>query len=133
MVVGGLLTATLVAPAAAATPAVQIVIDRHGGFAEGGYGIVRGTATCGAEVPGVTIDVNLRQKQGPNLVEGYETTGVVCDGTEQSWEVGVRSSDVDRYGNYLFRAGPATVSLYVTTTESEMSVRGSTILRGPAQ
>lgn len=132
LIVAGLMALGLTAPAAASEPSLEISIDRFGSFTEDGYGVVRGTVVCSAGAWGATVDVRLQQKQGRTHVDGYGTGVIECDGTEQRWLIGgIRSTDVDRFGDYLYRGGPATVTVSATGGEFE-SVSASIVIRGPA-
>jgi hypothetical protein len=97
---GGTLSLLLdVAPPA---PTVEVSVDPVAHFdAATGSVTVTGTVTCTGVADFAFVDVQLRQRAGRFIINGFGSADFTCDGTTQGWSAEVFGE------NGLFRGGRA--------------------------
>jgi hypothetical protein len=81
-------------------PEVDVTVNPTGTFnAATGSATISGTVTCSGEVEFSFLDVQVRQRVGRFVVEGFGSTDFTCDGATHPWSVEVFPS------NGLFKGG----------------------------
>jgi len=95
-------TLELVVMQAPPAPEIDVTVDPVGTFdPQTGSATITGTVTCSGDVEFAFVDVQLRQRVGRFIVNGFGGIEVLCDGTEQTWSVEVFGD------NGLFKGGKA--------------------------
>jgi hypothetical protein len=83
-------------------PEISLTVDPVGHKTKSGSAIVSGTVTCiGTNVEFAFIDVQLQQRVGRFLINGFGSIDFACDGDTHPWSVEVVSD------NGLFKGGHA--------------------------
>jgi hypothetical protein len=83
-------------------PEIALTVDPVGHFTKSGSATVSGTVTCtGTNVDFAFIDLQLQQRVGRALINGFGSIDFACDGNTQAWSVEVFAE------NGLFRGGHA--------------------------
>jgi hypothetical protein len=94
-------TLNIVVDLAPPPPEVDVTVNPTGTFnATTGSATISGTVTCSGEVEFTFLDVQVRQRVGRFVVEGFGSTDFPCDGATHSWSVEVFTP------NGLFKGGP---------------------------
>ncbi|HEY8179907.1 MAG TPA: DUF6299 family protein [Candidatus Limnocylindria bacterium] len=107
---GGTLNITV--DAAPPAPEVVLTVDPVGHFTKSGSAIVSGTVTCtGTNVDFSFIDVQLQQRVGRLLINGFGSTDFPCDGDTHDWSVEVFAD------NGLFKGGHAATVIFAVACD----------------
>ncbi|HEX5039797.1 MAG TPA: DUF6299 family protein [Candidatus Limnocylindria bacterium] len=88
-------------------PEVEMTVDRVGHFdSRSGSATITGTITCSGETEFTSIDVQLRQRVGRLIINGFGSTDFACDGTTHDWSVEVIGD------NGVFKGGKAATVVF---------------------
>jgi hypothetical protein len=102
---GGTLNITVdVAPP---PPEVNVTVDPVGHFTQAGSAIVGGTVMCsGTNIEFAFLDVQLRQRVGRVVINGFGSIDLLCDGETHDWSVEVFAD------NGIFKGGRAATLVF---------------------
>jgi hypothetical protein len=93
-------TLNIVVDQAPPPPEVHVTVNPTGTFnATTGSATISGTVTCSGEAEFTFLDVQVRQRIGRFVIEGFGSTDFPCDGATHPWSVEVFPS------NGLFKGG----------------------------
>ncbi len=88
-------------------PEISLTVNPTGQKTKSGSAIVSGTVTCtGTDIEFAFIDVQLQQRVGRFLINGFGTVDVLCDGDTHDWSAEVFAD------NGLFKGGHAAALLF---------------------
>lgn len=102
---GGTLNITV--DAAPPAPEVAVTVDPVGHFTKSGSAIVSGTVTCtGTNVDFAFIDIQLQQRVGRAVINGFGSIDISCDGDTHAWSAEVFAD------NGTFKGGHAATIIF---------------------